>query len=559
MWGHDTGAHLFRLVEVARGLSDGILYPRFLPDAYGGLGGPILNFNPVAPYYLPALLVLSGIGPIAALKIVAGLLMVAGGLAMRVLARPHAGRAGAAVAGLAYIFFPYRIADLYVRMAYSELAAMVVLPLAMASARRAVQSPAPRRLATAGLLMGALPMVHFPASVLGLPLVAFYALGTAKRGGHLRAAGRLGICLVLALLAGAFSWLPALVEIEGTHYRESTGGLDNYSHHFVGATQFLSPRWGFGSSMPGAEDQMSFQIGWVHLLALAALLTGARLLVPLRPLAAFSSVVVGGGTFLMLGSSRWIWDRLPVLQNVQFPWRILMLTGIATSLCAGLAAVLPAMLAGDRSRRGERRGGGGWAGLLPATGRGSARILRPDAMLARGRLASIIPVVVMALVVGACLPYLQTRKEKRSDEEFTPQAIRQRYFGELKFQPKEVATLRFRPSGPRATLLAGGRARILHESTHRFTVEVESPVPTSLRLHVFNSPGWKARMDGAEASLRSEPRTALILVDVPSGSHRVHLRYTHTPVRWAGWILSGTGLATVAGLMVASRRTRRQA
>src|SRR5262245_5205024 len=71
--GHDTGAHLFRSAEVARALKEGVLYPRFLPDAYNGLGGPILDFNPVLPYYCPAVLILLGVGPIAALKMASGI------------------------------------------------------------------------------------------------------------------------------------------------------------------------------------------------------------------------------------------------------------------------------------------------------------------------------------------------------------------------------------------------------------------------------------------------------------------------------------------------------
>lgn len=541
--GHDTGAHLFRLAEVARGLQDRVLYPRFIPDAYGGLGGPVLNFNPVAPYYLPALLVLAGFGPIAALKISAGILMIAGGFAMRILARPLVGRVGAAIAGLAYVYLPYRIADLYVRMAYSELAAMVILPLAMAAARRAARAPTPRRIAMAGLALGALLTVHFPASVIGLPFVLFYALASVERGGHLRAASVFGAAALLALLLAAFCWLPAFVEVEGTHYEDSTEGLDNYRHHFLDAGQLVSPRWGFGSSMPGAEDQMSFQLGLVHLLALVVLVAAAFTLPRVRLLAAFSAATVLGGSFMMLTVSKPIWDRVPILPNLQFPWRLLMLAGIATSLAAGFAAVLPQVLAAAHAGAGRGRAGAPAKPKKKTKPRDRRPGMRP---FARSNPALFVPALTVALLVGACLPYLQARTGGAKDSHFEPEQIRRRYFGELKWQPLEVATLMYRPEGPRATLSSGGQARIVEDRTHRMAVEVDSVEAATLRLHLFNAPGWTARIEGEELAVRSEKGTAMVLVGVPAGRHRVVLQFENTPLRRTAWLLSAAGLVLFA-------------
>lgn len=526
LWGHDTGAHLFRLAEVARALREGVLYPRFLPDAYGGLGGPVLNFNPVLPYDPPALLVLLGLGPIAALKISAAAAMILGGVAVWALARPHVGRAAAAIAGLAYVYLPYRIANLYVRMAYSELAAMVLLPLAMAAARRAAIGTTPKRLAVSGLFMGLLLATHFPSCVVGIPAVLAYALFCAPRHGLLRAALSFALSFTLALLIGAFSWLPAIAELGGTHYQDSTTGYDNYRNHFVEFKQLLSPRWGFGQSLPGSSDQMSFQIGWVHLLALAAAIAGLALgTVPrrARPVALFCGVTVAAGALLMLEPARPIWDRVSVLQNVQFPWRILGVLGIATSLAAGIAA---------SALRARARDG--------ATGRG----------------ALIAPWLLAALLTAACVPYLRARSGPATDADYTPEAIRAQYFGELKFQPKEVATPQFRPQGPRAEILEGGSARIVEERTHFTAVETETAAASTLRLHLFGTPGWRARSEDLDLAVAREEGTGLVLVKVPGGRHRIELSFGDTPVRRVAWILSALGGAGALALIVAGRRLR---
>jgi hypothetical protein len=576
MWGHDTGAHMFRTVEVARALTEGVLYPRFLPDAYGGLGGPILVFNPAAPYYLPALLILLGIGPIAAFKAAAGSYLVAGGVAMRIMARSHLGRTGAAIAGLAWVYLPYRIGNLYVRMAFSELAVMIALPLAMAATRRATQRPGPKRIAIAALLTGAIPAVHFPGAVLGLPLVVAYVLFFQRRGARLRASLVLAGCVALALTLSSFVWLPAALEIEGTHYLESTGGYDNYQHHFVRAVQLLSPRWGFGASMPGVADTMSFQAGWAHLLALAIVTAFSIRFAGLRATAIFCSGVAAAASLLMLSVSKPLWDLLPVLQNVQFPWRNLMPMGLVTSLAAGLVAILPRVVGpggGMRGRgasggsngarraegsEGARRSGEIVAGGLVSPGlSGPGRILRGDGAPPASRLSRVVPMLVIAVVVGSCLPYLEARGDQGSDADFTPAAIRQRYFGELKFQPIEVATPRFRPSGPRATLAGEGQARITGEATHRMTVKLSAAAPTVLRLHLFASPGWRAAIDGVEAPVRAEPATGLLTVEVPAGASEVVLRYGNTPLRLGAWILSGLSLLAVVAMIAAPSMVRR--
>jgi len=536
-WGHDTGAHLFRAAEVARAMGEGVVYPRFLPDAYGGLGGPILNFNPVLPYYMPALLILLGVGPIAALKIAAGTAMIAGGVAVAILARPHAGRIGAAVAGLAWVYLPYRIADLYVRMAYSELVAMIFFALALAAARRAARRATPKRIAVLAAAMALILATHFPSCVIGLPAILLYALVSSPPGRRTRGALSFGAALALALALAAFSWLPAITEQAGTHYEDSTSGYDNYGNHFLEWPQLFSTAWGFGQSLPGSRDQMSFQIGWAHLLAVAAAIAAAVRVRRLRRVVAFACGMVAAASFFMLGASRPIWDRLVLLQNVQFPWRLLMLTGIGTSIAAGIAAGQP-FLPGSAGPRG----GGG----------------------ARSSIVRLLPAIVLSLLLAAaCFPYLKARGGEGSDADFTPEAIRSQYFGELKFQPKEVETMRFRPRGPRAGLLgasggplASGSAAIADERTERLIVDVEAPEPATLRLLLFDTPGWRARIDGVEAKVRTEPRTALVLVDVPEGRHRVDLRFGRTPVRTAALVLSILGAVAAAVLLIRPGRVR---
>ncbi len=61
-------------------------------------------------------------------------------------------------------------------------------------------------------------------------------------------------------LSAAF-WLPAFVERQYVRVDQWFDGRYAYRGHFVELTQFFSPAWGFGVSIPGPDDAISFQIG----------------------------------------------------------------------------------------------------------------------------------------------------------------------------------------------------------------------------------------------------------------------------------------------------------
>ncbi|MBK7204089.1 hypothetical protein [Candidatus Amarolinea dominans] len=100
--------------------------------------------------------------------------------------------------------------------------------------------------------------------------------------------------------------------------------------------QLFSTSWGFGYSVAGPDDGMSFQLGLAPLLlAVGGVGYSVRRRGQHRGLLAFfllTTVIVAG---MMLAPAAAVWQWLPLGDLIQFPWRLLTLTALALAIMGG--------------------------------------------------------------------------------------------------------------------------------------------------------------------------------------------------------------------------------
>jgi len=377
-WGaHDARHNVYFLFEFDRAWQDGIYFPRWAPDFTFGYGYPFwIVYAPLATYLGQAFHLL-GFGWEASVKLVLCLSILASGLAMYGFVTSWAGRRAGLVAAVAYIYIPYHLVDLYVRAALAESVALIFLPLCLWAFRETVIRPRLAALTAAALAFGGLMLTsNLVALVFASVLGAYLAMHVLRRLnaaqpwrdwssastlpllGHLL---HLSLTPLLALalgfgLSAAFS-LPALTEFRFVNREQWYGQYYNPFNHFIYWSQLFSPTWGFGISIPGPDDRLSFQLGiaptLLSVLGLAAALTrrsaaaapaastGRAPSADLRAEAWFFAALSAVAVYLMLPASAWAWQALPNVKFAQFPWRYLMLTAV------GLA-ILPAMLVAEQ-------------------------------------------------------------------------------------------------------------------------------------------------------------------------------------------------------------------
>jgi hypothetical protein len=353
--GHDFGFHLVSWLETQRSWSEGILYPHWAQTPNWGAGEPRFVFYPPLTWMLGALL-----GYFIAWDWVPAtlifLFLAAAGLTTRALARQFLPPPAATLAGVIATATPYALFTAYERTAFGELAAAAFIPLLLLFAWRKSQNSLPgisqihRALdssaAPLALILAAIWLTNAPAGVMASYLLTFAALAAALLERRLWPVLRAAMAVPIALGLSAFYLVPAAREQRWIDIQQA-----------VDIGMRIGDSWLFSRhSSPDLvlHDQVlrvaSIIVIITTVLALAALI-GAVLCGKLSranrnfwlPLTILVPLIV----LLQFPVSAPVWNLLPKLQFLQFPWRWLMVLGIPFAIF--LAAVTPL---GSRRSRG---------------------------------------------------------------------------------------------------------------------------------------------------------------------------------------------------------------
>ena len=155
---------------------------------------------------------------------------------------------------------------------------------------------------------------------------------------------------ILAGLLTTFYMIPAFMEKDQTEINKIFSGYFHYSHHFLYIRQFFKDQWGFGGSEWGPNDSISFFLGYGQILALGflAIIASAYLFKNFRRIfkdqklfLLFVFSFTTGLTLLMsLMRSKILWDKIALLQFIQFPWRWLSPAALMIAVLVALSAAM---------------------------------------------------------------------------------------------------------------------------------------------------------------------------------------------------------------------------
>jgi len=534
--GHDFQFHLASWMDVAGQWREGILYPRWAEWANWGFGEPRFIFYPPGSWMLGA-----GLGSVLPWRIVPGvfiwLALVIAGLSMWRLAREWLPNRQSLLAGVLFAVNPYHLVIVYYRSDFAELLASALFPLLMLGALRVVRDGW-SRIPFLTLVFGLIWLSNAPAGVIATySLVLIFAVGCAMDRnawpllhGGIAVAGGFGLAAFYILPA---AWEQRWVQISQV-LTDNLRPSRNFLFTHANDPEFVLFNW----------KVSAVALGTILVTGIAAVFVARQrrsLSAPWWTLLALASV----SSFLMFPSSIFIWEHLPRLQFVQFPWRWLLPLDIA------LAFLVAAALQSSRKQQL------GWLAILIATGAIATTFVRNAWWDSED-----IPVIA---------DEIRSRHGYEGTDEYQPIGC-DRY--QLPGQPSvsaessdtsgpalndssETATPEIETIDPESGVLTPMTKEELRidrwtAKTKSFSSKTDLPVSFALRL--INYPAWEAQVDHKTVHADSRPETAQLSLAVPAGTHAVEIHFRRTWDRTAGSVISIFSCFSLLGFAAYSRR-----
>ena len=536
---HDGHLHVHRIAAMRYAWENGVYFSRWLPDLAFGYGYPFFVYREPGPLYAILSPHLLGLPLSAASNLFYALSILAAGWFMFLWVRDVAGVRAGFVSAVAYMASPYILIDALVRGNAPESMALPLFPFLLWVGRRWIikGTAVPLLLSILGLAL--LSLSHNISILIFVPTLLVYLLAIGLLDGlsWKPLLGRLVLLFGLGLGITFFYTGGALLEMDQVTLSQSTVTRNNDFHfNYASLEEILAP--------VAAEDPnlvnppLPIRLGWVPLiLALIGATTPLwkrwmnkeqRWHVLLMGIAAAIFI------FMALPISLLLWEGLPLIDFVQFPWRFIGRAALPIAFLAGLPFMpSPADNSGKKQRR----------------------ILNIAAVLA---IALLILEAIPALFPRTCeedaFPTIVDVHEYESatglvgvdpEGSYFPRTVQKRpQESPLETDYQEGQT----PQRFDLSALPDGATAELDYHGFGATVSLDTPQAFTARYLSFLFRGWTAAVDGQPVPITPSDPEGLITFLVPEGEHIVTVSWGSTPLRSALSLLS---ILALTGIVVA--------
>ena len=513
-------------------LKDGQFPCRWNLDLGYGYGYPLFNYYPPLPYLVGQPFRWAGFQYIDVVKIVGIIGFTLTALFMYLLGKEFWGRLGGFVSALFYTYAPYHSVDFYVRGAMNEFWAMALYPaIFWTSYRLILSSRAESRdpstlvgmtpwkwitwlsLSVAGLMLS-----HNPMLMIFAPALVVWCLFWVIKLKAFSAMKALIASALWALGLAAFFTLPVLLETKFVSVWTLTSGYFNYLAHFLDLNQiFFKTNWGYGESVYGPADTMSFALGYLHWIIPAVI---AFLFIFVKRLRQYWSLILllllftVTSLFMAHFKATPIWQAVKPLEFLQFPWRFLTLVVFFVSLLSGSAVLI---------------------------------------------FNRFIVSLLLLLLLLLNANYFRPRQWYPDMTDAQKFSGRSWYLlitsGIFDYLPKWAPFPPADPPGGDLSITGGTYKTLVKKSNlQKYLVEV-SDIQSTVEIQTYYFPGWKYWLDGQEVqTYKLDPLLGRPQISVSSGSHELVARLTNTPIRTVGNTLSLLAWVALVGIMIPWRK-----
>lgn len=505
--GHDVEFHLYSWLDVLAQWKHGILFPRWAALAHFGYGEPRFIFYPPTSWTLGA--ALSAVVPwTLASPIFLWIVLVAAGMSMFCLVRRWLSPRDAIFAAALYAVNPYHLVIVYWRSAFAELLASCLVPLLLLFVLRVADGKR-RAIIPLGIVLAAAWLTNAPAAVMIHYSLALLLLFFAWRRKSWKILLIGGSAVALGAGLAAFYLLPAI-----------------YEQRWIDITQAISPgsrpqdSFLFTHTTDAEHDAFNHIVSWVAVLEIAVIAIAAWLAKAWRNSrrdlwTALASWALAAAV-LMFPFTLFLWNLLPKLEYMQFPWRWLLCLSMIFSIFVTVGL--------------ERW----WQ---------------------RGAVCALSLIVIVGGWTRLQTPWWDNAADLREMQDNV--ATGAGYEGVDEYTPLGADPTAIDKGARKVTVEGPARAAIdvirWDADSKEFTVQMSAPDLVTVRL--FPYPAWKVDVNGREVETGARPATGQMTIPVAAGTNLVHLRFVRTWDRSAGgWISLAAALSILLWIVRSRRR-----
>lgn len=552
----DLPLHYHLTRNMIQALAEGDPYPGWAGLLDGGRGNLFFTFYPPLFYWVSSLICLgTGASILFSLQAMTIGSLIFNQWAAWQLARQFGRGWKSVVASGLYVALPGLTLIGLNRGFLPQALAAGFLPLALAGVERIRRGEPGRR---AELLLGAglvgVVLTHAITAWMTMVAIGIYLISSGWRDG--RMVGRVVRTGLIGAGLTAFFWLPQVLEMGGVQVGRQVERQD-YRHYllFAAAGDESAYRQAWQGLNEVASVVILAQSGLALVAALGLILTRRRPAEPEEPaepkewtFARFGLGVALFGVLIALPPLAMLWEMIPGLRFIQFPWRWQPVTAL-------VGAVLTV---------------GWWS---------NRRAGRPGWRLAGGTLIALLVVVsvTLAILLGRTQSPADEAKRLPLLTETAPTAggginyeaaLAMQDQGAAEFLRLTANQVYFRPRGAETRLYPaveqpGSLERVTGEvaieevrlALARREFRIRAASPARLRLASYAAPHWRAALNGQPLPVEVEPDSGLLLVTVPAGEHELRFDYRRPRLPLGISLLTLGGL-TLFGLRRGRRRDR---
>ena len=499
-------------------LSEGIVIPRWDPFRCGGFGCPNFIYMYTLPYYFVSIFHFLGFSFIASLKLLLAISFILSGIGMYFLAKSLGGEKAGLVAGILYLYAPYHLSDLHFSSDIGEMLAFTILPFTLLLVKYVIESKKLEWIFLLALSLLLLILSHHVILISSLPLIlGFSAVNLfwlSKKSQRFAILKRLCLAFILGILFSTFYWLPILTESSLIYW----GKYGTVSFIEPISMFFVSP-WRYGFLFQGPKGQLSFIIGYVHLILIAAaaivLIKNFSLRNKIKNqyyyLLLFFCLTLAYFFFMMKVSDS-LWQIIPLIKKFQFSYRLLILIAFTSSVLAGL--------------------------------------------LLRNSKNIIIWILLLLAITSTILNWGNRRTIPEIDDSYlinelmlreplhhmtVPVAVRQ-----------DTIDVSMRPL-PRLEAVTGEPkivSTLIMSTLQNYTITTAQT--STVKANTFFYPGWSATLNGSPIEIKTTQgnQSGMMFFIIPAGTHELSLSFSDTFTRKAGDFISFISISTAFYFLV---------